>query len=311
MKTCSFSLVGLIFFTAFTFLPCHAEQAGEVAQTIERRYPNLASGVLTFAKISALPQGVLLKSEDIEIRSSDIEKSISGQPERFRPELRKNAFFVLEQEATGKLLKKVAVQELSENGKDVNSMDDNQLLKAFFDEMTKDVKVTDMDVETFYKENESVFCGTPLESVRKQIGVYVLQDKKQRIVDRQIQTLGKKMEIFVSDSWTKRQAANAKDNPLDKARATGKPTLAIFSAASCCGPDKMIPVKNALQEKFDDKISIVYVEPTKEQILAARYGIHSIPTQVLYDSSGKEFFRHSGFYSEKDISNKLREMRVE
>ncbi|MCJ7693016.1 MAG: thioredoxin domain-containing protein, partial [Sedimentisphaerales bacterium] len=205
---------------------------------------------------------------------------------------------------------KVAAQKLSEKGKDVNSMDDNQLVRSFFEELTKDVKVTDKDIETFYKENESVFCGTPLKSVRKQIESYVLQDKKQRFVDQYIQTLGQKLEIVVSDSWTKQQAANAKDNPLDKVRASGKPTLAIFSASSCCGPDKMIPIRDALLKKYDTKINIVYIEPKKEQILAARYGIRAIPTQVFYDSKGKEFFRHSGFYSEKDITNKLGEMEV-
>ena len=279
-------------------------------KTVEQLYPNLAAGVLTYAKVSVLPEGMLLKSEGIEISSNDIDKSISGQPEQFQAELTKNAFFVLEQEATGKILKKVAAQKLSEKGKDVNSMDDNQLVRSFFEELTKDVKVTDKDIETFYKENESVFCGTPLDSVRKQIESYVLQDKKQRFVDQYIQTLGQKLEIVVSDLWTKQQAANAKDNPLDKVRASGKPTLAIFSAASCCGPDKMIPIRDALLKKYDTKINIVYIEPRKEQILAARYGIRSIPTQIFFDKAGKEVFRHTGFFSKDQISKKLVEMGV-
>jgi len=279
-------------------------------KTVEQLHPNLAAGVLTYAKVSVLPEGMLLKSEGIEISSNDIDKSISGQPEQFQAELTKNAFFVLEQEATGKILKKVAAQKLSEKGKDVNSMDDNQLVRSFFEELTKDVKVTDKDIETFYKENESVFCGTPLDSVRKQIESYVLQDKKQRFVDQYIQTLGQKLEIVVSDLWTKQQAANAKDNPLDKVRASGKPTLAIFSAASCCGPDKMIPIRDALLKKYDTKINIVYIEPRKEQILAARYGIRSIPTQIFFDKAGKEVFRHTGFFSKDQISKKLVEMGV-
>ena len=188
---------------------------------------------------------------------------------------------------------------------------DSNIIKTFFENITKDINVTDQDVETFYKENESVFCGTPLNSVRKQIVSYVLQDKQQRFVDQYIQTLGLKMEILVSDSWTKQQAVNAKDNPLDMARAAAKPTLAIFSAASCCGPDKMMPIRDALLKKYDTKINIVYIEPKKEQILAARYAIRSIPTQILYDKTGKEIFRHSGFFSEKDIIGKLSEMGVQ
>lgn len=292
-------------------LPCYAASGDDSVQTVEQRYPNLASSALTYAAIGTLPDGVLLKSEGIEICSSDLDKSISQQPEQIQAELKKNAFFVLEQEAAGKLLKKIAAQTLSESGKDVNAMADSQLVQTFFETLAKDIKVTDQDIETFYKENNAVFCGTPLASVRKQIESYVLQDKQQRFVNQYIQTLGRKMEIIVSDAWTRQQAVNAKDNPLDKARNADKPTLAIFSAASCCGPDKMIPVKESLEKQYDAKITIVYIEPSKEQILAARYGIRSIPTQILYDKTGKEFFRHSGFFSEKDIIGKLNELGVQ
>jgi thioredoxin 1 len=147
-----------------------------------------------------------------------------------------------------------------------------------------------------------------LKSVRKQIESYVLQDKKQRFTDQYIQTLGQKLEIVVSDSWTTQQSANSKNNTLDKARATGKPTLVIFSASSCCGPDKMIPIRDALLKKYDTRINIVYIEPRKEQILAARYGIRSIPTQVFFDKTGKEVFRHTGFFSKDQISKKLVEI---
>jgi len=305
------SKLTLMLLVVFGLMPCYAASIDESPKTVEQLYPNLAAGVLTYAKSGTLPEGILLKSEGVEISSSDIEKAISGQPEQLQAELKKNAFFVLEQEATGKLLLKIAKQELSKENKDVATKTDDELVKTLFGNLTKDINVSGQDVEKFYKENESVFCGTPLESVRKQIESYVLQDKQQRFIDQYTQTLGQKIEILVSDSWTKQQATNAKDNPLDKARAAAKPTLAIFSAASCCGPDKMIPIRDALLKKYDTKINIVYVEPRKEQILAARYGIRAIPTQVFYDNTGKEIFRHSGFFSEKDTINKLSEMGIQ
>jgi len=312
MKPISICLTGIIVIAGLAVVPSVAQDdTSDSVKTVEHLYPNLASGVLTYAESGTLPEGILLKTDGIEIAQKDIEQAIMQQPEQFRQELRKNAFFVLEQEASGKLLKTLAQKHLSGQGKDISSLTDQQMLGAYFDDLTKDITVTDRDVETFYKENESVFCGTPLESVRKQIVSYVLQDKQQRFVDQYIQTLGQKMEILVSDSWTKMQAELAKDNPLDKSRASGKPTLAIFSASSCCGPDKMIPVRDALLKKYDSSINIVYIEPQKEQILAARYGIRSIPTQVFFDSKGKEFYRHSGFFSEKDIIGKLNEMGVQ
>jgi thioredoxin 1 len=184
------------------------------------------------------------------------------------------------------------------------------MIKTFFEDLTRDINVAAGDIETFYKENESVFCGTPLGKVRKQIETYVLQDKQQRFVDGYIKTIGQQIDIQVSETWTNAQSRIAKGNPLDKARTTGKPTLAVFSAKSCCGPDKMLPVINTVQEKCGDKINIVYVEPQKEQILSARYGIRSIPAQIFYDAAGKEFFRHNGFFSDKDIFAKLNDIGV-
>ena len=310
MQPISHKLAAIIIVVLAT-IPCLAQDNdSNSVKIVEQLYPNLAAGVLTYAKVGVLPEGILLKTEGIEIAQKDIDQAIQQQPEQFQQELRKNAFFVLEQQATSKLLLKIANDKLGKQSKDANMIPDSNIIKTFFENITKDINVTDQDVETFYKENESVFCGTPLNSVRKQIVSYVLQDKQQRFVDQYIQTLGLKMEILVSDSWTKQQAVNAKDNPLDMARAAGKPTLAIFSAASCCGPDKMIPIRDALLKKYDTKINIVYIEPRQEQILAARYGIRAIPTQIFYDKTGKEFFRHSGFFSEKDIIGKLSEMGV-
>ncbi len=306
MKRSGYYMAGLWLLAALMFPLCYADQTSG-PQTVQQLYPNLASGVLTYAKVGSVPDGVLLVSGNVAVSAADVEKTISAQPEQLRAELKKNAFFVLEQKATGELLKKAAAQELSEGAKDGSSSDDNRLVQTFIGELTKGVSVTDDDVETFYRENENVFGGLPLASVRKHIENYVLQDKQQRVVDRYIQTLGQRVEIVVSDAWTKQQAENAKDNPLDKARVAGKPTLAIFSAASCCGPDKMLPVSEALRRRYDTRINIIYIEPSKEQILSARYGIRAIPTEIIFDSSGKEFYRHSGFLSEEDIIGKLKE----
>jgi thioredoxin 1 len=311
MKAINSILTGIIFLAAVTISQCFAQQqVSEDTKTVEQLYPNLATGILTYAKAGVLQDSVLLRAPDIQIAQSDIDTVIAKQPLQFQQELRRNAFFVLEQEAAGRLIKKLAKERLSSQGKDVNSMDDNQLIKTFLEGITKDVNVADGDIEKFYKENESIFCGTPLEKVRGQIGSFVLQDKRQKFVDEYVKTVGQRIDIQVSDAWTKQQAELAKDNPLDKARTNGKVTLAVFSAKSCCGPDKMLPVIDTIRAKYNDTVNIVYIEPQKEQILSARYGIRSIPSQVFYDAKGKEFFRHSGFFSDADIVAKLTEIGV-
>jgi hypothetical protein len=41
------------------------------------------------------------------------------------------------------------------------------------------------------------------------------------------------------------------------------------------------------------------------------YGIEVIPTQIFFDSSGKELFRHIGFFSKDDILAKWKELGVD
>jgi len=43
---------------------------------------------------------------------------------------------------------------------------------------------------------------------------------------------------------------------------------------------------------------------------AKKYRIDIIPTQIFYDASGKELFRHEGFFSKDDILAKWKEMGV-
>ncbi|HUW20778.1 MAG TPA: thioredoxin family protein [Sedimentisphaerales bacterium] len=287
-----------------------AEETPTIGQTVTAIYPNLASGVLTFAELADLPKGILLRAGEVEMSEIDVSKSIEKQPKQFQEQLRKNAFFVLEKEATRKLLVEAARKSLNETGEQTPPKSEQELINKYIARVTERITVTEDDISRFYEENEASFCGTPLEKVKDRIGPYVLGEKKQRAIDEHLRTLGQRISILVSASWTKEQAVLARDNPLNKARDNGKPTLVIFSAASCCGPDKMLPVLKSLQEKYADKINILYLEARKEQILAARYAVHSIPTQILYDKGGKEVFRHSGFLPQTDVEKKLKDVGI-
>jgi len=271
------------------------------AVIVNEKYPNLASGILTFAIVGALPGSTLLQSEGVEIRAEQLDAALLKIPQQFQAELKNNLFFLLEQEATKALLLKQAKSERP----DLNDKDDETVISMYFEKATSNIKVSEEDISKFYKENEAVFCGTALEKVRGSIEPYVLQEKKQQLVNQLITNFGKDKKIMLSSEWVSKQAELAKDNVLDKSRLNGKATLAVFSAASCCGPDKAKPIVESLQEKFSQKANILYIEAKQQQILAARYKVQSIPTQIIFDKSGKEVFRHSGFYSQVELEKQL------
>jgi len=71
---------------------------------------------------------------------------------------------------------------------------------------------------------------------------------------------------------------------------------------------KDVVVSDAEAKQFYDA-NVLFVSVREEQILAGRYGIQSIPVQILFDKGGKEVWRHAGFIPqaelEKTIADKL------
>jgi thiol-disulfide isomerase/thioredoxin len=103
----------------------------------------------------------------------------------------------------------------------------------------------------------------------------------------------------------------AGDNPVDRARRSGKPTIVEFGAKGCIPCDMMQPILDKLRKDYPQKLNVVFVHVGEEQILSSRYGIRSIPVQVFFDNKGKEVFRHTGFFPEEDIMVQLKKMGVE
>lgn len=75
--------------------------------------------------------------------------------------------------------------------------------------------------------------------------------------------------------------------------------------APWCAPCKMIaPTVNNIAETENKKIKVAKVNIDKEQQLARKYGIRSIPTMVFY-KNGKEVKRFSGIKSKKAIMKEV------
>lgn len=280
------------------------------AKTIGVEYPNLASAALVYAKLAELPEGVLLRSGELAVTQKDVDADIAKAPEAVREQLRKNAFFVLEQNATRRLLLQEAKAAAASDSKDVTKLSDQDLLKAHFNKVTADVKVTDQEVAEFYQRNAEVCGGQSLQDAKEVIAGYLRQEKQQETANRYAQTLGQRVPIEVDAAWVKRQAALALDNPVDKARASGKPSLVDFGATGCIPCDKLAPILEAMKTKHEGKANVIFVHVRDEQVLASRYGIQSIPVQVFFDKDGKEIFRHTGFWPQEELEKKLADMGV-
>ncbi len=69
----------------------------------------------------------------------------------------------------------------------------------------------------------------------------------------------------------------------------------------------MVPVLESLKEKYKDKLRVSFIDVREEREKAQEAKIALIPTQIFYDSEGKEVFRHQGFFSEEEIVKVIQE----
>ena len=284
-------------------------EVGKKPALVSEVYPGLASGSLTYAKLSDLPPGVILKAEGLTLTDKDVAGQIAKVPQEMQAQLQKNAFFMLENQATRQLLVILAKAKTPESNA-APSSDEQQMIQTYLKGLVASVQASDAEVAKFYEENKDACGGASLDQVKDQLKQLVLQQKQQDLVDEHVRTLGQRMPIEVSAAWTKEQSVLAKDNLVDKARSSGKPSLVDFGSTGCRPCDMLAPILETLKGKYAGKLNVLFVHVGQEQILASRYGIQSIPMQFFYDKDGKEVFRHLGFWPQAEIEKKLAEMGV-
>ncbi|NUM36930.1 MAG: thioredoxin family protein [Candidatus Brocadiae bacterium] len=89
------------------------------------------------------------------------------------------------------------------------------------------------------------------------------------------------------------------------------PKLLDLGADKCIPCKKMAPILEELKEQYKGKMEVVFIDVWKNAKESNKYGIRLIPTQIFFDASGKELFRHEGFFSKEDILNKWKELGID
>jgi thiol-disulfide isomerase/thioredoxin len=276
------------------------------AATLEARYPGLASGLLRSAVLAPLADDTLLEADGVDITRPQLLAGIQAHEPKLQAQLEKNLLFVLEQEA----MRQILLKEAQQAGIPAAEGDENGVIQALFESQTKALSVSENEARAFYAANKDMVGGAPFEQVADGIRQYLLQDKQQQAVVAYIEGLGASVDLRINEKWVEAQNRLATDNPVDQARGSGKPTMAEFGATGCVPCDMMQPILDTLRKDYPQKLNVVFVHVGEEQVLAARYGIRSIPVQVFFDAEGREVFRHVGFFAQDDVNRQLTKMGV-
>ena len=86
------------------------------------------------------------------------------------------------------------------------------------------------------------------------------------------------------------------------------PKLLDLGASYCMPCKKMAPILEELKKEYAGKLEVEFIDVWKNPDAGNKYGIRLIPTQIFYDATGKELFRHEGFFGREDILSKLKEL---
>jgi thioredoxin 1 len=88
------------------------------------------------------------------------------------------------------------------------------------------------------------------------------------------------------------------------------PRLVDLGADKCIPCKKMAPILSELKTNYVGQLEVEFIDVWKKPDAAEPYKIRLIPTQIFYDASGKELFRHEGFYGKADILAKWKDLGV-
>ncbi|MDD2455572.1 MAG: thioredoxin family protein [Kiritimatiellae bacterium] len=86
------------------------------------------------------------------------------------------------------------------------------------------------------------------------------------------------------------------------------PRLVDLGAGKCIPCKMMKPILDDLIANHADTFKTEFIDVWENEAAGQKYGVKMIPTQIFFDASGKELFRHEGFMSKEDILGKWKEL---
>jgi len=103
-------------------------------------------------------------------------------------------------------------------------------------------------------------------------------------------------------------AQNSPEPVAEKAKVT----FIELGSVRCIPCKKMEAVLDSIREKYPKDVKVIFYDVWTEagKPYAVKYGIKLIPTQIFLDKKGKEYFRHVGFFPEKELIKVLEQKGV-
>lgn len=84
------------------------------------------------------------------------------------------------------------------------------------------------------------------------------------------------------------------------------PRLLDLGSDKCIPCRQMQPILSDLRKAYKGKLQVDFIDVWKNPKANDLYEVEMIPTQIFFDSKGKELYRHVGFFGKKEIESKMK-----
>jgi len=105
------------------------------------------------------------------------------------------------------------------------------------------------------------------------------------------------------------QKAENKESKNDSTNQS-LPMLMDLGRGTCKACKMMLPILQELQEEYKGRAIIKIVDIRYDPEPARIYKIRLIPTQIFFNATGKEVYRHEGFMDKASIEHELQKIGV-
>lgn len=92
---------------------------------------------------------------------------------------------------------------------------------------------------------------------------------------------------------------------------TGLPRLVELGIPVCIPCAMMAPVLDELKKEYAGRLEVESIDTLRDPGAKGQYDAPFCATQIFIDASGKELFRHVGYYSKSDILAQWKELGVD
>ncbi|MBE3099948.1 MAG: thioredoxin [Planctomycetes bacterium] len=92
---------------------------------------------------------------------------------------------------------------------------------------------------------------------------------------------------------------------------TGLPRLVDLGIPVCIPCAMMAPGLEELKKEYAGRLEVEFLDTLRNPGAKGQYDAPFCATQIFIDASGKELFRHVGYYSKTDILAKWKELGID